>query len=158
VLCLTGLIGKIRWSNNWVTFMDSMLQAWLFVDDTRSLFVPTEIKKLTIDIRQHIIYLQSPDMNEERGEFQTSFFCTCSGECSDFISFNSAVIWCGVIEHVVLDVLDCSVFKTWVTTCPVTQFHISEHEYSSVPLWECQILHLLASQLGLLHLVKSLSS
>jgi hypothetical protein len=76
VLCLTGLTGKIRWSNNWVTFLDSMLQAWLFVDDTRSLFVPTEIQKLTINMTQHIVYLQSLDMNAERGKFQMCLFCT----------------------------------------------------------------------------------
>ena len=76
MLCLTGLTGKIRWNNNWVTFMDSVLQAWLFVDDTRSLFVPTEIQKLTIDTRQHIFYLQSLDVIAERGEFQcASFVC-----------------------------------------------------------------------------------
>jgi hypothetical protein len=50
--------------------MDSMLQAWLFVDDTRNLFVPTEIQKLTINTRQHIIYLQSIDVNAEQGRFQ----------------------------------------------------------------------------------------
>jgi hypothetical protein len=75
-----------------VTFMDSMLQAWLFVDDTRGLFVPTEIQKLTINMTQHIVYLQSLDVNAEQGEFQTCFFCTCSGECIDFISFKSAVM------------------------------------------------------------------
>ena len=92
MLCLTGLTGKIRWSNNWVTFMESMLQAWLFVDDTRSLFVPTEIQKLTINMTQHNVYLQALDLNAERGEFQMCFFCTCSGECIDFISFNSALM------------------------------------------------------------------
>ena len=59
-----------------MTFMDSMLQAWLFVDDTRSLFVPTEIQKLTINMRQHIMYLQSLDVNAERGRFQMCFVCT----------------------------------------------------------------------------------
>jgi hypothetical protein len=92
VLCLPARSGKIRWSNNWVTLVESMLQAWLFVDDTQNLLVTTEIQKLTINIRQHINYLQSLDLNAEQGEFQTSFFCTCSGECIDFISFKSAVI------------------------------------------------------------------
>jgi hypothetical protein len=92
VLCLTGLTGKIRWSNNWVTFMDSMLQAWLFVDDTRSLFIPTEIQKLTINMKQHIVYLQSLDVNAERGEFQMCFFSTCGREYIEFISFKSAVM------------------------------------------------------------------
>ena len=157
MLCLTALSGKIRWSNNWVTFMDSMLQAWFFVEDTRNLLVPIEIQKLTINMKQHIVYLQSLDLNAERGEFQASFFCTYSGECINFISFKSALIWCGVIGHVVMDVLDCSAFKTWVTTCPVTQFHISEDKYSSVPQQECQILNLIASHVGLLQIVKSLS-
>ena len=75
-----------------MTFMDSMLQAWLFVDDTRSLFVPTEIQKLTINMTQHIVYLHSLDVNAEQGEFQMCFFCTRSGECIDFISFRSAVM------------------------------------------------------------------
>ena len=92
MLCLTGLTGKIRWSNNWVTFVESMLQAWLFVYDTRSLLIPTEIQKLTMNIRQHIIYLQSLDMNAEQGEFQTCFFCTYSGENIDFISITSVVM------------------------------------------------------------------
>jgi hypothetical protein len=116
-----------------VTFMDSMLQAWLFVDDTRSLFVPTEIQKLTINITQHVAYLQSLDVNAERGEFQMCVFCTCSGECIDFISFKSAVMCCGIIGHVVPNVLDCSAFRTWITTCPVTQFLVSEDKiYGSV--------------------------
>ena len=75
-----------------MTFMDSMLQAWLFVDDTRSLFVPTEIQKLTINMKQHIVYLHSLDVNAERGEFQMCFFCTCGREYIDCISFKSAVM------------------------------------------------------------------
>ena len=75
-----------------MTFMDSMLQTWLFVDDTRSLFVPTEIQKLTINTRQHIVYLQSLDVNAEQGRFQMCFVCTCGREYIDFYSFNSAVI------------------------------------------------------------------
>jgi len=117
-----------------VTYMDSMLQAWLFVEDTRSLFVPIEIQKLTINTKQHIVYLQSLDVNAERGEFQMCFFCTCGREYIEFISFKSALMCCGVIGHVVADVLDCSAFKSWVTTCPVTQFHISEDESAAVPL------------------------
>ena len=156
MLCLTGLTGKIRWSNNWVTFVDSILQAWLFMDDSRSLFIPTEIQKLTINMTQHIVYLQSLDVNAERGRFQTCFFFRDGRECIDFVSFKSAVMWCGVTGHVIPVVVGCSAFKTWVTTCPVTKFHISEDKSSSVPLWECQILHPVASQVGLHHLVKSL--
>ena len=75
-----------------MTFMDSMLQTLLFVDDTRRLFVPTEIQKLTINTTQHIAYLQSLDVNAEQGELQTFFFCTCNRDCIDFISFSSAAM------------------------------------------------------------------
>ena len=74
-----------------MTFVDSMLQAWLFVDDTRSLFVPTEIQKLTIHTRQHIVYLQSLDVNPEQGRFQMYFFCTGGREYFDFISFTAVM-------------------------------------------------------------------
>jgi fatty acid synthase len=79
-------MGKIRWSKNWVTFMDSMLQAWLFLDDTCSLYIPTRIQKLTIDMKQHILYLQSLDVNEELSEFQM-LFCMGGGECTKSSSF-----------------------------------------------------------------------
>jgi hypothetical protein len=92
VLCLTGLTGKIRWSNNWVTFVEGMLQAWLFVDDSRRLFIPTEIQKLTINMTQHIVYLQSLDLNAEWGRFQMCFSFRNGRECIDFISFKSAVM------------------------------------------------------------------
>jgi fatty acid synthase len=65
-VCLTGLTVKISWSNNWVTFMESMLEAWLFVDDTHTLFIPNEIQKLTINMMQHIVYLQSLYVNVKR--------------------------------------------------------------------------------------------
>jgi hypothetical protein len=109
-----------------VTFMDCMLQSWLFVDDTRSLFVPTEIQKLTINTRQHMIYVQSLDVNAEQGRFQKCFFCTCGRECIDFINLSSDVLWHDFIGYVISDVLDCSAFKTRVIACPMTQFHISE--------------------------------
>ena len=92
MLCLIGLTGKIRWSNNWVTFVESMLQAWFFVYDTRSLFIPTEIQKLTINMNQHVVYLQSLDVKAEQGEFQMCFFCRCGREYIEFISFKSAVM------------------------------------------------------------------
>ena len=68
--------------------MDSMLQAWLFVDDTRSLFVPTEIQKLTVNIKQHIIYLKSLDEKAEQGEFQTCTFVHLAEKVSTSLASN----------------------------------------------------------------------
>ena len=75
------MTGKIRWSKNWVTFMDSIIHAWLFLNDTRDLYIPTQIQKLTIDMKQHIAYLQSLDVNEEPSEFQM-LFCMGGRKCT----------------------------------------------------------------------------
>jgi hypothetical protein len=72
--------------------MDSVLQAWLLVDDTRSSFIPTEIQKLTINMKQHVVYLQSLDVNAERGEFQMCFVYKFGREYIDIINFISAVM------------------------------------------------------------------
>ncbi|KAJ9600110.1 hypothetical protein L9F63_009586, partial [Diploptera punctata] len=53
-----GKSGLIRWSNNWVAFMDNMLQIQILQEDTRGLFVPTSIEKLTIDTKKHIGLIQ----------------------------------------------------------------------------------------------------
>nr|QCW07581.1 fatty acid synthase 1 [Blattella germanica] len=49
-----GTKGKVHWCNNWVAFMDNMLQMQILQEDTRGLFVPTSIDKLTIDTKRHV--------------------------------------------------------------------------------------------------------
>ncbi|XP_014204160.1 fatty acid synthase-like [Copidosoma floridanum] len=49
-----GLKGQIEWCNDWVAFMDNMLQIKILGTDTRGLFVPTGIKKLIIDTSAHL--------------------------------------------------------------------------------------------------------
>jgi fatty acid synthase len=64
-----GRSGNIRWCNNWVAFMDNMLQTDILSEDTRGLFVPTSLQKLTIDTKQHIAILHSlAAENNEVGE------------------------------------------------------------------------------------------
>lgn len=46
--------GYIKWDNNWVTFLDNMLQMVILQVDTRNLFVPTGIEKLIIKAKQHL--------------------------------------------------------------------------------------------------------
>lgn len=45
--------GHIAWMKNWVAFMDNMLQMKILTLDTRALYVPTAIRKLTIDVKAH---------------------------------------------------------------------------------------------------------
>lgn len=48
-----GSSGQIVWDNNWVAFMDNMLQMKILGMDSRGLFVPTGIQKLVIDPKAH---------------------------------------------------------------------------------------------------------
>ncbi|CAG2054468.1 unnamed protein product [Timema podura] len=59
-----GTTGKVQWSDNWVAFMDNMLQMQILQEDTRGLFVPTSIDKLTIDPKAHQNILQT--LGEEK--------------------------------------------------------------------------------------------
>ncbi|XP_043668271.1 fatty acid synthase-like [Vespula pensylvanica] len=58
-MSISGTKGYIEWKKNWVAFMDNILQMKIITLDTRSLFVPTGIKKLIIDIKLHQEYLQN---------------------------------------------------------------------------------------------------
>lgn len=59
-----GTIGKIKWINNFVTFMDNMLQVKILGKDTKSLFVPVAIEKVIINIKKHKEALEK--LNEEK--------------------------------------------------------------------------------------------
>lgn len=58
-----GSRGRLAWVNNWVTFMDCMLQMKIIGHDTRGLFVPTRIEKLAIDTGIH--YKAISKMNQD---------------------------------------------------------------------------------------------
>ncbi|XP_050353710.1 fatty acid synthase-like [Nymphalis io] len=45
--------GRLAWVNNWVTFLDCMMQMKIIRQDTRRLYVPTRIEKLCIDSTMH---------------------------------------------------------------------------------------------------------
>ncbi|KAL9897232.1 fatty acid synthase-like [Glossina fuscipes fuscipes] len=49
-----SLCGKIAWNNNWVTFIDAMLQMQILSTDSRTLLLPTNIRKLRICGRHHV--------------------------------------------------------------------------------------------------------
>ncbi|CAO1315088.1 unnamed protein product [Diamesa serratosioi] len=49
-----GLMGKIRWDNNWVAFMDCMLQTHIVGKDSRNLFLPVGIQRMIIKPKVHL--------------------------------------------------------------------------------------------------------
>jgi len=44
----------IKWVDDWVAFMDNMLQIQILGEDTRLLYVPTFIERLSIDPETHL--------------------------------------------------------------------------------------------------------
>jgi fatty acid synthase len=46
-------MGKVSWKENWVAFMDNLLQIKILQEDSRGVFIPTYIRKLSIDAKQH---------------------------------------------------------------------------------------------------------
>lgn len=63
-----GLKGKIRWDNNWVSFMDCMLQTFIVGKDSRNLFLPVGIQKMIIKPKLHLELAQS--LNPEEPNFE----------------------------------------------------------------------------------------
>jgi len=50
---ISGKNGHIIWRNNWLTFMDTMLQMYTLGYDTNDLYIPTSIQKLVINPMLH---------------------------------------------------------------------------------------------------------
>jgi len=65
---ITGKNGHIAWTDNWVTFMDNILQMMILGQDSRSLFVRTKIRKAVIDPKSHIKYIDKHS-NEKKRKF-----------------------------------------------------------------------------------------
>ncbi|XP_006886190.1 PREDICTED: fatty acid synthase [Elephantulus edwardii] len=51
---LEGTSGKLRWNNNWITFLDAMLQMVVLGPSQRTLLLPTRIGALHIDPATHL--------------------------------------------------------------------------------------------------------
>lgn len=58
-LYYSATVGQVGWFNNWVAFMDNMLQIQILREDTRALFVPTSLQKLFINVKKHSVLLQT---------------------------------------------------------------------------------------------------
>ncbi|XP_046963777.1 fatty acid synthase-like [Vanessa cardui] len=65
-----GTRGRLAWVENWVTFMDCMLQMKIIGEDTRGLFVPTRIEKLSIDVNMHYDALSKMNPDPTKQSFE----------------------------------------------------------------------------------------
>lgn len=60
-----GSAGKVQWSDNWVPFLDCLLQLQIVGQDTRSLILPTKIRKFIINPKEHHAMLDKLPENEK---------------------------------------------------------------------------------------------
>jgi fatty acid synthase len=75
-LFCAGQTGNVCWQDNWVTFLDNMLQMKIFENDSRDLSVPTSLQKLTIDAKRHASEVQELNAkNSEVGELVQYSLC-----------------------------------------------------------------------------------
>lgn len=51
-------VGELEWVDNWVSFMDTMLQFSIMGKDLRELYLPTRIEKVIINPQKHMELLQ----------------------------------------------------------------------------------------------------
>ncbi|XP_050353261.1 fatty acid synthase-like [Nymphalis io] len=65
-----GTRGCLAWVNNWVTFLDCMMQMKIIGNDTRGLFVPTRIDKLCIDVNMHYDAISKMNPNSKTQAFE----------------------------------------------------------------------------------------
>ena len=57
--------GELEWADNWVSFMDTMLQFSIMGKDLRELYLPTRIDRVTINPEKHLAMLESKQNNME---------------------------------------------------------------------------------------------
>ncbi|CAH1987550.1 unnamed protein product [Acanthoscelides obtectus] len=56
----------IKWDDNWVTFLDNMLQMKILQTDTRLLYVPTYIREMVIPGKVHLEWVNRDYINVEK--------------------------------------------------------------------------------------------
>lgn len=69
-----GTRGRLAWNNNWVTFMDCMLQMIIIGNDTRGLYVPTRIEKLSVDANMHYNAISKINPESTRQSFEVRVY------------------------------------------------------------------------------------
>ncbi|KAH1002410.1 hypothetical protein HUJ04_008498 [Dendroctonus ponderosae] len=54
-----GTSGKLKWENNWISFIDTMLQFSILGQSTRELYLPTRLQRAFINPKEHLRAVQS---------------------------------------------------------------------------------------------------
>ncbi|XP_047538557.1 fatty acid synthase-like [Vanessa atalanta] len=71
-----GTRGRLAWVNNWITFLDCMMQMKIITKDTRGLFMPTSIDKISIDVNIHYDTLTKIDHDSPTQSIEINMYPT----------------------------------------------------------------------------------
>ncbi|RZC35992.1 fatty acid synthase [Asbolus verrucosus] len=52
-----GFSGKLKWNNNWISYIDTMLQFSILGQNTRELYLPTRLQRIVINPKEHLQYI-----------------------------------------------------------------------------------------------------
>lgn len=61
-----GNLGELKWEDNWISFMDTMLQFSILGKDLRELYLPTSIGRIVINPEKHFSWMNQ-EANKEEG-------------------------------------------------------------------------------------------
>lgn len=67
-----GSRAMIRWKDNWPAFLDNLLQLNILAKDSRSLYLPTRIRRVRIDMQKHTMILNK-NRYENGGDLLASY-------------------------------------------------------------------------------------
>lgn len=56
-------VGELEWVDNWVSFMDTMLQFSIMGKDLRELYLPTRIERVILNPQKHLAVLEETQKN-----------------------------------------------------------------------------------------------
>lgn len=71
---ISGKKGHISWVDNWVTFLDNMLQMMILGLDTRNLYMPVKIQKIVIDTKFHQQKIRDMSLEDKRESIGFAFY------------------------------------------------------------------------------------
>lgn len=86
-----GNEGKLKWLDNWVSFLDAMLQIQVLSLPGRSLRLPTRIKKLTIDPSLHVEKLTTTATGQSVDVLVDRALDTCSAGGVQILGLHATV-------------------------------------------------------------------
>lgn len=61
-----GSSGKLKWNDNWISFIDTMLQFSILGQNTRELYLPTRLQRAVINPVEHLSFIKTLKEGESK--------------------------------------------------------------------------------------------